>query len=355
VLGNNVGVFINLGLALITGLLDGIRQIAPVVLNFVADMIFMLLDMIANNIGRFVDAGIRIIVGFINGIAGQIGNVINAAVNLIVNFLNGIANNIGRIIEAGGNIIVAFIRGVGTQAGRLAQEGYNTIITFVNSLADTIRGNQGRMNSAGSNLAGAIIDGMTSGIRNGISAVANAARNVAQGALDTVKSWLGIHSPSREFKKLGAYSSEGLAIGIAENGDMVNAASEGVARDALDTMADTLARLDKEMDDHMALNPVITPVLDLSAMKADAASIGSMVTPPPLDLTTSYARASALVAAARAASTPPEDGFGSSGSASEAKSVTFIQNNYSPKAISAADNYRNTKSQISRAKGVLVK
>ncbi|QFG11737.1 tape measure protein [Arthrobacter phage Salk] len=355
VLGSNVQTFVTLGVNLLTGLLDGLRTVLPNVVSFIMDMIMMLLNFIANNIGNFVDAGMRIIVGFINGIAGQIGNVVNAAVNLIVNFLNGIANNIGRIIEAGANIIIAFIQGIGKQAGRLADAGYRTIIDFVNSLADTIRNNQGRMESAGGNLAGAIIDGMTSGIRNGISRVADAARNVAQGALDTVKSWLGIKSPSREFKKLGKFSSEGLAIGIAENGDMVNAASEGVARDALDAMADTLARLDKEMDDHMALNPVITPVLDLSAMKADAASIGSMVTPPPLDLTTSYARASALVAAARAASTPPEDDFGPSGSVPGTKSVTFIQNNYSPKAISAADSYRNTKSQISRAKGELVK
>jgi phage-related protein len=356
VLGDNVGVFINLGIKLLTGLLDGLRTVLPNIISFVVDMIFMLLDFIANNIGRFVDAGMRIIIGFINGIAGQIGNLVTAATNLIVNFLNAIANNMGRIMEAGTNVIIAFIRGIGAQAGRLAQEGYNTIINFVNSLADTIRGNQARMNSAGNNLAGAIIDGMTSGIRNGISAVANAARNVAQGALDTVKSWLGIHSPSREFKKLGQYSSEGLAIGISDKGDLVDAASEDVARSALNTMADTLARLDKEMDDHMALNPVITPVLDLSAMKADAASIGSMVTPPPLDLTTSYARASALVAAARAASIPTDIGADpTSGSGTGTKSVTFIQNNYSPKAISAADSYRNTKSQISRAKGELVK
>jgi hypothetical protein len=74
-----------------------------------------------------------------------------------------------------------------------------------------------------------------------------------------------------------------------------------------------------------------------------------------LDLTTSYARASALVAAARAASMPTDDGFGPSGDAPQPKSVTFIQNNYSPKAISAADSYRNTKNQISRAKEALVK
>lgn len=352
-LGNNVQTFIDLGVKLLTGLLDGLRTVLPNVISFVVDMIMMLLNFIANNIQNFVDVGMRIIVGFINGIAGQIGNVVNAAVNLIVNFLNGIANNIGRIIEAGANIIIAFIQGIGRQAGRLAQEGYNTIITFVNSLADTIRSNTARMNAAGLNLASAIIDGMTSGIRNGISLVANAARNVAQGALDTVKSWLGIHSPSREFRKLGEFSSEGLAIGIAAYGKHVDAASEGVAKSALNTMSDTLARLDAEMDQHMALNPVITPVLDLSSVQNEASRLGTMITPPSLDLSTSYARAATLMAQAKA--NQQSDPNGGSGDQPPATSLTFVQNNYSPKAISPAETYRNTKNQISKAKEVLIK
>ncbi|QFG09132.1 tape measure protein [Arthrobacter phage Sporto] len=356
VLGNNVQVFIDLGIKLLTGLLDGLRVVLPNVISFIMDMIMMLLNHIADNIQNFVDAGMRIIVGFINGIAGQMGNIVNAAGNLIVNFLNGIANNMSRIIEAGTNIIVAFIQGIGKSAERITRAGYDTIISFVNSLADTIRNNQSRMEGAGSNLAGAIIDGMTSGIRNGISRVADAARNVAQGALDTVKSWLGIKSPSREFKKLGQWSSEGMAIGITNYGSMVSAAAGGVARSALTAMQDTMSRLGDSIDGNMVISPVITPVLDLSSVKAGAAAIGNLIVPPPpLALEGSYARASTLVAATRTTQEQEPMTRGEADIQAERGNLTFVQNNYSPKAISAADNYRNTKNQISRAKGVLVK
>jgi tape measure domain-containing protein len=353
VLGDNVQTFVDLGVKLITGLLDGLRIVLPNVISFVLDMIFMLLDSIANNIQRFVDAGMRIIVGFIAGIAGQIGNVINAAVDLIVNFLNGIANNIGRITEAGANIIIAFIQGIGKQAGRLAEEGYNTIINFVNSLANTIRNNTERMNSAGANLASAIIDGMTSGIRNGIGKVAEAARNIASSALDTVKSWLGIKSPSREFRKIGEWSSEGMAIGITKYGGMVANAAKGVAKTALEKMQETMSRIGDGLDGNMELAPVITPVLDLTTFKKDATSMSGMITPPALELEGTYSRASAVVAAAKASQA--EMTQGERDIEAERSSLTFIQNNYSPKAISPVETYRNTKNQISRAKGVLVK
>ncbi len=353
VIGDNIPVFVNLAVQLITGILDGFMQVAPVILQFLNDLLFMLLDSIANNIQRFVDVGIRILVGFLNGIAGQLGNVITAGVNIIVAILDGIGNNMGRILDAGGNIIVQFIEGIGRNASKVTNAAYNTVIKFVDELANTIRNNQSRMETAGGNLASAIIDGMTSGIRRGIDTVANAARNVAQGALDTVKSWLGIKSPSREFMKLGRYSSEGLAIGIAKYGTMVDAASGGVAKSALSIMQDTLSRLGDTLGGNISLTPVITPVLDLSSIKAAASTIGNLVTPPPLQLEGSYARASSLVAATRA--NQEETSTGAADIEAERKNVMFVQNNYSPKAISPVETYRNTKNQISKAKEVLVK
>jgi hypothetical protein len=45
-------------------------------------------------------------------------------------------------------------------------------------------------------------------------AVIDAAANVAKGAIDTVKGWLGIASPSRVFAEIGRYTMEGMAEGI---------------------------------------------------------------------------------------------------------------------------------------------
>ena len=52
------------------------------------------------------------------------------------------------------------------------------------------------------------------GLKSGIGNIANNMRNMFSGAVEGVKKFLGIHSPSRLFKSYGGFVSEGFAIGI---------------------------------------------------------------------------------------------------------------------------------------------
>ena len=63
----------------------------------------------------------------------------------------------------------------------------------------------------------AIINGIKNGIINAASQIYETMKNIAQGALNIVKSFLGIKSPSRVFRdQVGKMISEGWAIGIEE-------------------------------------------------------------------------------------------------------------------------------------------
>lgn len=65
------------------------------------------------------------------------------------------------------------------------------------------------------------------GLKNGIGNIANNMKNMFTGAVDNVKKFLGIHSPSRLFMGIGDYMSQGMNIGFESNfGDMVKSASE---------------------------------------------------------------------------------------------------------------------------------
>jgi hypothetical protein len=100
----------------------------------------------------------------------------------------------------------------------------------------------------------------------------------------------------------------------------------------------------------MDTNPTIRPVLDLSSIKKDSGLIGGMLTPKTLDLDTSYSGAANILASNRSKDTV----LGSSGVVTPA-SVTnyYTQNNNSPKALSEAELYRQTKNLISTKKGEL--
>lgn len=65
------------------------------------------------------------------------------------------------------------------------------------------------------------------GLKSGIGNIANNMRNMFSGAVEGVKKFLGIHSPSRLFKSYGGFVSEGFALGI--QGEM-NTVSKAFAK-----------------------------------------------------------------------------------------------------------------------------
>ena len=62
------------------------------------------------------------------------------------------------------------------------------------------------------------------GLKSGIGNIANNMRNMFSGAVEGVKKFLGIHSPSRLFKSYGGFVSEGFALGIQSEMNTVSKA-----------------------------------------------------------------------------------------------------------------------------------
>ena len=68
-----------------------------------------------------------------------------------------------------------------------------------------------------------ILEGIAKGITAGVSAVADAAKSAARAALDAAKGFLGIHSPSVAFLKVGQNVGLGLARGLEDTGPVERA------------------------------------------------------------------------------------------------------------------------------------
>ena len=80
-----------------------------------------------------------------------------------------------------------------------------------------IRGFLGQFVSAGIQM----MAGLARGIMSGASQVISSAVNVAKSAISAVKGALSIHSPSRVFKDIGAYTMEGMHLGMNTEGSKV--------------------------------------------------------------------------------------------------------------------------------------
>lgn len=172
----------------------------------------------------------------------------------------------------------------------------------------------------------AISSGVSSGIQSAASTVTNAVKDVASSAVSTFTKFLGIHSPSRVFFEKARYINQGLAEGLAYYSPIVT--------DAMQELS----------DDMTYFNPVITPVVDVTDAKRGLGLIRSLMDDGYL-FDAPVTKVKAEIVESRDTSRPSEKPGDTN--------ISFTQNNYSPKALSRMDIYRQTKNQIRRMKEVI--
>ena len=171
----------------------------------------------------------------------------------------------------------------------------------------------------------------TQGLANGIGDseaarnVLDAAGEIARKAYEKMQQVLNEHSPSKVTQQIGKFATMGLAIGITDAASNVVKAARSVGELAVSGMHGTIDQINDFMD--LNLNPIITPILDLSYMEAQMQGINS-----------------GFAMRAEGAGTIQN---GDQTTAPTSNGVTYIQNNYSPKELSRIDIYRNTKNQLS--------
>ena len=125
----------------------------------------------------------------------------------------------------------------GTQAGQIMStnvataiantEGIAAAIDSLASAAETAASTN--MKSSGINAGKMFSSGIASGILSGKGIIANAARKVAQAAIDAANAKLQIASPSRVMEKSGGFFSEGFARGIWNAAQSAVSAASGMA------------------------------------------------------------------------------------------------------------------------------
>lgn len=314
---------------LLLALIDAIAKLTPKIQQTLASMLLKMLEIMIVYAPKLSERGARLIVAILDGIAKKIGDIVTAATNVVVKFIEAIGKNQPKVIDA----------------------GVKMIINFINGVADAIRKNSKQMGEAGANLGTAIIEGMVRGIAGGIGQVTSAARNAAKAALNAAKNFLGIDSPSKAFKEVGRFADEGFALGISRYSHLAMHAAEGVGKDSIDALGESLAKVPDALSSDIDLEPTITPVLDLSSVKKEAERIRGMLATDVLTTDSSYYKAQVASRGYESNRQPTDDTDTSD--PRDAPMVQFNQYNTSPKALNDVEIYRQTNNQLSKAKGVV--
>ena len=287
----------------------------------------------------FAYAGLMASQGFANGISTTAGT--EQVMAMGTNALNGLQTTLEEhspsqaTYRMGMNLVIGLNNGI---------EGYSGLALIkVRLLATRILNTFRSELSAGrfSEIGAQICNGLASGISSNSSVVINAAQSVANNAYQAAKDALGIHSPSRKFGEIGKYSMLGFANAISRYTPLAENAAVEAGDQAVFGMHHALSLLSELLSGDIDFDPVIRPVIDMSDVDDKARRIDAM-----------FSRSQAISIGTSMAESGRAIQNGERVAAGESR-VQFIQNNYSPKALSRVEIYRQTRNQFSVMKEAL--
>ena len=196
------------------------------------------------------------------------------------------------------------------------------------------------------------ISGIKAGIGNEADSLFSYIASIANQCINTLNITWSVHSPSRETQWSAMQFVNGLVVGIRDNQKYAIYAIEDLA-------GDTLATLNRVLDSDQ--DGAIRPVLDMSEIVTQMDTFGSdsewkPVITPVLDMSgvEPGLRNLNAIASYRAPKVTEMNARMDAGDNADSP-VTFNQYNYSPKALTRLEIYRQTKNQLSMMKGEVKK
>ena len=265
----------------------------------------------------------QLVTGIINGI-----DTVNAALDTLLDSMKSKIESRGIEFE-----LLALTKIMGDLGGfatgiKLSYSTINFIIDIVLAKAKSeIESKYEEFYEAGAFL----MTGLALGISDSVGTVIEATVYVANAVASALKGGLEEKSPSKLSYKFGKYWDQGLALGIKDYSGIVTEEATKLADLAIEGLRTSVDNIYDVID--WDLNPVITPALDLTYLEEGVNTIDRMFGSKSLDV----------------------NAEGQNGEQSSTGNVynTFTQNNYSPKALSRMEIYRQTRNQIAQVKGVL--
>ena len=291
-------------------------------------MMQAVLTTLTNYQTQFNTAGANLMIKLIAGVKSKDYETRNAFVNILSSCLTAIANKYPEFQNAGMQCMIKFIAGVKEKA----EEVKTAFTGNLNASVTAIRDYHDQFKQAGTYL----VEGFADGISENTYRAEAKARAMARAAAEAAEDELDEHSPSRVGYHIGDFFGLGFVNAIGTYAVKAYNASAEMADSAKTGLGNAIAKVKDMIDNGVDGQPTIRPILDLSDVEEKSHRLNTL-----------FSRSQALtvstgIAAARGQNLQNEDTNPNTGN-----SYNFTQNNYSPKALSRTEIYRQTKNQFS--------
>ena len=166
---------------------------------------------------------------------------------------------------------------------------------------------------------------------------------MASAAADAAKVALDINSPSKVGRRIGGFFGMGFVNSLIDYADKSYEAGIEMASAAKNGLSNAISKVRDFIEGNVDAQPTIRPVLDLSEVRSGAHMLSALLSrKQAMTISTEMNRQSAGTIQNGKTAAPVTG-----------NSYSLVQNNYSPKALSRIDIYRQTKNQFSALKGLV--
>lgn len=252
-IAENAGVLAEGAANLIVGLAQGIADSLPTIIEQAPVIVQNLASAINDNAPTLLGAGIQAIVtlalGIVQAIPTLIANIpaifsafvsawsaldwLSLGRNAITFLGNGITGMAGFVSTCGANIVSAIRGAIQKLPSTLSNLGKVAMYNLQGAISGAVGAVKGAALRIASNIESAflslpgrvvsigrnIVQGIANGISGAAGVVVSKITGVVGGAINAAKNLLGIHSPSRVFRKMFGYVMQGAALGIDDTAD----------------------------------------------------------------------------------------------------------------------------------------
>ena len=218
--------------------------------------------------GDITSAGNSIVESLSKGISSKSSEATSAASGVIDKMNSEIMHKASVFLAAGTALILKLAAGI-RENSSYAESAANSAVS---NAANSIRGFYSSFHESGSYVGIGLINGLNSQYQ----AVYNAGYRLGQAAILGERAGQQSHSPSKLAEQSGVWVGEGLIIGVDSMGRKVYEAGESLGENVTSSLSSVISKASDLFEMSMDAEPVISPVVDLTNVKAASSSMSSM-------------------------------------------------------------------------------
>lgn len=232
----------------IIGAINAVIDYLPKIGEFAAMIIPLIVDTVVSTLPKLLQAAIDIVVTLADMLIEYLPDLIPAAIGMILTLVQGLLNNLPMLIDTAIDLILAIVDGLIASLPIIIEMAPEIIEALINGLVYAIP----KLWEVAIDIGKNMINGIITGVKNAIPTMIDTLKNAGRNALDAIKGFLGIKSPSRLFRdEVGKYIPQGIAVGVENE------------------MPETADRIKKSIKDNTDVDDMVNGFNTVSRMRAN--------------------------------------------------------------------------------------